>query len=103
MTSPLSRHQREILEWLAGHWELLRWRCGDGTHRWHMGEMEVDGRAVRGLQQRGMVERGGEFDGGQLVLTDLGRQALTAATGRGERIVGGAPGPASDDAAAEGV
>jgi hypothetical protein len=52
----ISENQREILDALAGHWEVLRWRCNDGTHRWHMGEMEVDGRAVRGLWRRGLVE-----------------------------------------------
>jgi len=72
MANTLSPHQREILEWLMDHWELLRWRC-NGSRRWHMGEMEVDGRAVRGLVARGLIEPGGTYAGGQLVLTDAGR------------------------------
>lgn len=74
--TPLSPQQREILEALARQWELLRWRCRDGAHRWHMGEDEVDGRAVRGLRARGLVEPGGDYAGGQMVLTELGQEAL---------------------------
>jgi hypothetical protein len=70
--------QREILEALTRHWELLRWRCNDGGHRWHMGEDEVDGRAVRGLWQRGLVEIGMRGRLPQLVLTDAGRSTLAA-------------------------
>jgi hypothetical protein len=72
----LSPEQQMILEALTRHWELVRWRCNDGTPRWHMGEMEVDGRAVRGLLRRGLLEPGGTFRGGQLVLTERGREAL---------------------------
>lgn len=68
----LSSHQREILEALADHWELLRWRCNDGSQRWHLGDMEVDGRAVRGLLQRGLLAHGGCYVGGELVPTNAG-------------------------------
>ena len=73
----ISLHQREILEALARHWQLLRWRCRDGARRWHMGEGEVDGRAVRGLLQRGLLTQGGDYVGGQLVLTNRGREVLS--------------------------
>lgn len=73
----LSAHQREILGWLADRWELLRWRCNDGTYRWHMGEDEVDGRAVRGLWLRGLVEIDMRGRLPSMVLTDAGREALT--------------------------
>lgn len=79
----LTTHQREILEWLADRWELLRWRCNDRRQRWHMGEMEVDGRAVRGLRARGLVVPGGTYAGGQLVLTDRGREAVHPAQAHG--------------------
>lgn len=52
----MSERQREILAALADHWEVLRWRCNDGLHRWHWGDAEVDGRSVRGLWRRGLVE-----------------------------------------------
>lgn len=52
----LTQAQQEIVNALADRWELLRWRCRDGIHRWHMGEAEVDGRAVRGLWLRGLIE-----------------------------------------------
>lgn len=68
----MTERQREILDALAGQWELLRWRCNDGTHRWHMGEMEVDGRSVHGLLRRGLIEPGGDYVGGQLVLAEAG-------------------------------
>lgn len=77
-TDQLSSHQREILEALADRWELLRWRCNDGSHRWHMGDMEVDGRAVRGLWLRGLIEIDmlrHRLPSG--VLTERGREALT--------------------------
>jgi hypothetical protein len=71
----LSSHQREILEALVRHWELLR--CRDGARRWHMGELEVDGRAVRGLLRRGLLAYDpGGYAGGQLVLTNRGREVL---------------------------
>lgn len=73
---PISSRQREILEAMADHWELLRWRCRDGRQRWHLGDMEVDGRAVRGLLQRGLLAHGGDYVGGELVLTDAGRRAV---------------------------
>lgn len=75
----MSEHQREILAWLSEGWELLRWRCKDGSHRWHMGEMEVDGRAMRGLWLRGLVEIGMRGRLPEMVLTDAGRAALAAA------------------------
>ncbi len=73
----MSDDQREILAALAGGWEGFRWRCNDGSHRWHLGDMEVDGRSVRGLWQRGLVE----IDMlrhrlPSLVLTDAGHRAL---------------------------
>lgn len=89
----LSSQQREILDALADHWELLRWRCNDGSHRWHLGDMEVDGRAVRGLLQRGLLVHGGDFIGGQLLLMDAGRVALGGAT----NARSGAPGASVDD------
>jgi hypothetical protein len=52
----LSAVQREILAALAAGWGVHRWRCKDGVHRWHWGEDEVDGRSVRGLWLRGLVE-----------------------------------------------
>lgn len=70
----MSEHQRDILAWLAGHWELLMW---ERPRRWHMGEMAVDGRAVRGLLRRGLVAPGGDYAGGQLVLTEKGRGAAS--------------------------
>ena len=73
MTFVLSSHQREILEALTRHWELIRWFR---PRRWHMGDMAVDGRAVRGLLARGLIEPGGDYAGGQLVLTERGRTAL---------------------------
>jgi hypothetical protein len=76
----VSEMQREILEALANHWELLRWRCNDGRYRWHMGDAEYDGRSVNGLRRRGLVawsDTGYARDGlSRLVLTDLGRAAL---------------------------
>jgi hypothetical protein len=72
----LSDHQREILDALADQGELLRWCCGDRVYRWHVGDGEVDGRAVRGLVRRGLLELGGDWDLGQLVLTASGREAL---------------------------
>ena len=73
----LSSYQREILEALASRWELIRWRCLDGRQRWHMGEGEVDGRAVRGLQRRGLNTWSDGYD--RLVLTDRGKAALGGA------------------------
>lgn len=52
----LSATQREILAALAKGWSVHRWRCTDGIHRWHAGEDAIDGRSVRGLRQRGLVE-----------------------------------------------
>jgi hypothetical protein len=65
--------QREILAALADGWELLRWRCNDGVHRWHLGEDAVDGRSVRGLWQRGLIEISLRHRYPSLVLTDAGR------------------------------
>ena len=78
MSTPLSAHQREILVWLADGLDVLRWRCNDGTHRWHAGEGEVDGRAARGLRRRGLVEIGMRYRLPSLVLTDAGREAISA-------------------------
>ena len=73
----LSPNQREILEALADHWEVLRWRCGDGVHRWHAGEAEIDGRAARGLWLRGLAEIDMlRHRCPSLVLTERGRAAL---------------------------
>lgn len=70
----LSSHQREILEAMADHWELLRWACRDGSQRWHMGEDEVDGRSVAGLRRRRLIVWDHGYD--RLVLTDAGRLAV---------------------------
>lgn len=77
----LTTQQLEILGWMADGWELLRWKCNDGSHRWHAGEDEVDGRAVRGLWTRGMVEIK-PSNHPELVLTPAGREALAAGTAR---------------------
>lgn len=69
-TATLSSNQREILEAMADHWGLLRW---SRPRRWHIGNQAADGRAVRGLVARGLVEPGGTYHGGQLVLTEAGR------------------------------
>ena len=80
----LSIGQREILGWLARGGIVERWRCRDGTRRWHAGEGEVDGRCVRGLRYRGLVEidTGGACP--LLILTDAGRAALGAMSTAGE-------------------
>jgi hypothetical protein len=70
----VSDNQREILEALAGRWELCRWRCNDGTPRWHLGVDEVDGRSIFGLRQRGLIDWNDGYD--RLVLTERGREAL---------------------------
>jgi hypothetical protein len=72
----LSAAQREILGWLTDGWTLCRWPCLDGSWRWHMGADEVDGRTVAGLVRRGLLERGGDYPTGQLVLTNAGRDAI---------------------------
>lgn len=73
----LSAHQREILEALANHWDVLRWRCNDGAYRWHAGEEEIDGRSARGLRLRGLVEIDTLRHRCQsLVLTESGREVL---------------------------
>jgi len=65
----LTMHQQEILGWLLDGWELLWWDCNG---RWYMGEMALDGRAVRGLRLRGLVEnKPGHHP--ELVLTGAGR------------------------------
>jgi hypothetical protein len=70
----LSSRQREILEALADHWVLQRWRLRDGSQRWHMGEDEVDGRSVAGLRRRRLIAWDDYVD--RLVLTDAGRRAV---------------------------
>lgn len=63
--------QQEILDALADRWELLQWRCRDGARRWHLGEMEVDGRSVNGLLRRGLLVPGaGVGPCAQLVMAD---------------------------------
>lgn len=91
MSTAISSGQREILEALASHWELLRWRCNDGSHRWHMGEGEMDGRVVRGLWLRGLVEIDMRGRLPQMVLTDAGRAAIApgAAPGGHDLVIGG--------------
>ena len=75
---PLSAYQREILDALATGWELCRWWCDDGRHRWHLGEDEIDGRSVEGLLRRGMVagRQPSRFPWLELMLTEKGREAI---------------------------
>ena len=83
-TLPLSPSQREILEGMMQRWELLRWRCRDGVHRWHMGEGEVDGRSVRGLWLRDLVEIDmRRHRCPSMILTDAGRAAAAPHKQRG--------------------
>jgi hypothetical protein len=81
----VSAAQREILAALGAGWELIRWRCNDGIHRWHMGEDAVDGRSVRGLWLRGLVEI-------DLLRHRLPSLVLTDAAGRRDRGEGGTEG-----------
>ena len=76
----LSSYQREILEALAHRWELVRWRCRNGRQRWHMGEGEVDGRAVHGMWRRGLLAAARVGGSDCLVLTERGKEALGGAS-----------------------